>query len=279
MPVDSTSKRGSAKPTLSTALPGVDHRKRRRNRTTQSCLNCHTTKRACDRKRPCTRCTQLGLSGICVYEVDSATTSPDESSRLLNRVAELEGVVRELKNKPHPRWTDARAKDLLQSTLEATTSPPPLLGQSLPWADLLTIDSPRSSQYSTHTHSPASSPALSLAGLYPLEPPPPFLPSFHDTLWPGPSMGECCLNESVTYNMVVHLQSELRKAAAFMDSYHFRGPPCLLSSKIAELEAITRNALQNARQCSDPLGKVSIWDESGLPPYDDDSFMSWTKPV
>ncbi|KAF8207731.1 hypothetical protein K438DRAFT_1814127, partial [Mycena galopus ATCC 62051] len=38
-----------------------DHRKRRRNRTTQSCLNCHTSKRKCDRKRPCQRCIQLGL--------------------------------------------------------------------------------------------------------------------------------------------------------------------------------------------------------------------------
>jgi hypothetical protein len=60
----------------------ADHRKRRRNRTTQSCLNCHTSKRKvgicdfyrcpftsmpidnynqCDRKRPCQRCIQLGL--------------------------------------------------------------------------------------------------------------------------------------------------------------------------------------------------------------------------
>lgn len=54
-----------------------DPRKKRRNRTTQSCLNCHTSKRKCesapfnsrsalmflqgDRKRPCSRCIQLGL--------------------------------------------------------------------------------------------------------------------------------------------------------------------------------------------------------------------------
>ncbi|KAF5355136.1 hypothetical protein D9756_005337 [Leucocoprinus leucothites] len=86
----------------------VDHRKRRRNRTTQSCLNCHTSKRMCDRKRPaCARCTQLGLTGLCVYEVDDPnqrSDSQDESARLLKRVAELEGVIRELKNKPHPRW-------------------------------------------------------------------------------------------------------------------------------------------------------------------------------
>ncbi|GLB37466.1 putative GAL4-like Zn(II)2Cys6 (or C6 zinc) binuclear cluster DNA-binding domain [Lyophyllum shimeji] len=85
-----------------------DHRKRRRNRTTQSCLNCHTSKRMCDRKRPaCARCTQLGLTGLCVYEVDDPSQrsdSQDENARLLKRVAELEGVIRELKNKPHPRW-------------------------------------------------------------------------------------------------------------------------------------------------------------------------------
>ncbi|KAF9475765.1 hypothetical protein BDN70DRAFT_813518 [Pholiota conissans] len=95
----------------STPAPDGDHRKRRRNRTTQSCLNCHTSKRMCDRKRPaCARCTQLGLTGLCVYEVDDPsqrTDTQDESSRLLKRVAELEGVIRELKNKPHPRWVQS----------------------------------------------------------------------------------------------------------------------------------------------------------------------------
>jgi len=65
----------------------------------------------CDRKRPaCARCTQLGLTGLCVYEVDDPTQrteTQDESSRLIKRVAELEGVIRELKNKPHPRWVQA----------------------------------------------------------------------------------------------------------------------------------------------------------------------------
>ncbi|KAG1871515.1 hypothetical protein F4604DRAFT_1623404 [Suillus subluteus] len=87
-----------------------DHRKRRRNRTTQSCLNCHTSKRMCDRKRPCGRCTQLGLTGLCVYEVDDPSQRSevqDEGSRLRHRVAELEGVIRGLKNKPHPRWVQA----------------------------------------------------------------------------------------------------------------------------------------------------------------------------
>lgn len=64
----------------------------------------------CDRKRPCGRCTQLGLTGLCVYEVDDPNQRndlQDESSRLRKRVAELEGVIRELKNKPHPRWVQS----------------------------------------------------------------------------------------------------------------------------------------------------------------------------
>ncbi|KIJ61316.1 hypothetical protein HYDPIDRAFT_137903 [Hydnomerulius pinastri MD-312] len=103
-------KRTASEATSSNPAPEGDHRKRRRNRTTQSCLNCHTSKRMCDRKRPCGRCTQLGLTGLCVYEVDDPsqrTDVQDESSRLRKRVAELEGVIRELKNKPHPRWVQS----------------------------------------------------------------------------------------------------------------------------------------------------------------------------
>ncbi|KAH7885479.1 hypothetical protein F5I97DRAFT_1943722 [Phlebopus sp. FC_14] len=93
----------------------TDHRKRRRNRTTQSCLNCHTSKRKCDRKRPCQRCIQLGLTGLCVYEIDDPALrddpSIDEATRLRNRIAELESLVRELRGKPHPRWADANFRD------------------------------------------------------------------------------------------------------------------------------------------------------------------------
>ncbi|KAF8887160.1 hypothetical protein BD779DRAFT_1441158 [Infundibulicybe gibba] len=93
----------------------TDHRKRRRNRTTQSCLNCHTSKRKCDRKRPCQRCIQLGLTGLCVYEIDDPALrddpSVDESTRLRNRIAELESLVRELRGKPHPRWAESNFRD------------------------------------------------------------------------------------------------------------------------------------------------------------------------
>ncbi|KAI0250998.1 hypothetical protein BJV78DRAFT_1127239 [Lactifluus subvellereus] len=93
----------------------MDHRKRRRNRTTQSCLNCHTSKRKCDRKRPCQRCIQLGLTGLCVYEIDDPSIrddpNVDENTRFRNRIAELESLVRELRGKPHPRWAEANFCD------------------------------------------------------------------------------------------------------------------------------------------------------------------------
>ncbi|KAI0079491.1 hypothetical protein K474DRAFT_623551 [Panus rudis PR-1116 ss-1] len=93
----------------------LDVSRRRRNRTTQSCLNCHTSKRKCDRKRPCQRCIQLGLTGLCVYEVDDPALrddpNVDENTRLKNRIAELESLVRELRGKPHPRWADANFCD------------------------------------------------------------------------------------------------------------------------------------------------------------------------
>ncbi|KAL5525473.1 hypothetical protein ACEPAG_6809 [Sanghuangporus baumii] len=127
----------------------VDHRKRRRNRTTLSCLNCHGSKRmvccsaleflsisnhpksatgtlnivlhmlfssdsgfSAGRRRPaCGRCTKLGLSGTCVYEVDDINRrdpAQDEVLLLKNRIAELEGFIREFKRKPHPRTITRR---------------------------------------------------------------------------------------------------------------------------------------------------------------------------
>ncbi|KZT65846.1 hypothetical protein DAEQUDRAFT_768557 [Daedalea quercina L-15889] len=99
----------------------VDHRKRRRNRTTQSCLNCHTSKRK---------------TGLCVYEVDDPALRDDpnidETTRLRNRIAELESLVRELRGKPHPRWAepnycdgDANEKWHSRSSKRSATTPYP----------------------------------------------------------------------------------------------------------------------------------------------------------
>ncbi|TDL21369.1 hypothetical protein BD410DRAFT_684374, partial [Rickenella mellea] len=78
-----------------------DHRTRRRVRAIQSCLHCHTNKRKCDRKRPCQRCIQLGMTGLCIYEADDPDARHDpnvaETTKLQNRIAELEILVRELR--------------------------------------------------------------------------------------------------------------------------------------------------------------------------------------
>ncbi|KAJ3803000.1 hypothetical protein GGU11DRAFT_388648 [Lentinula aff. detonsa] len=117
MSTETTIKRKKGSSDKSKPQPALDgdHRKRSRNRCIRSCINCHASKRMCDRKRPaCARCTQLGLTGLCVYEVDDPnqrSNTQDESSRLLERVAELEGVIRELKNKPHPRWISSACSE------------------------------------------------------------------------------------------------------------------------------------------------------------------------
>ncbi|KAG2364892.1 hypothetical protein BDR07DRAFT_1450058 [Suillus spraguei] len=102
------------KRTTSEAKPTSDgdHRKRRRNRTTQSCLHCHTSKRMVLRPEASLWPLHAARSGLCVYEVDDPsqrTDVRDESLHLRQRVAELEGVIRELKNKPHPRWVQANS--------------------------------------------------------------------------------------------------------------------------------------------------------------------------
>ncbi|KAH7927151.1 hypothetical protein BV22DRAFT_1007589 [Leucogyrophana mollusca] len=150
-------KRTASEATASTPAPEGDHRKRRRNRTTQSCLNCHTSKRMCDRKRPCGRCTQLGLTGLCVYEVDDPSQRSDvqdEGSRLRKRVAELEGVIRELKNKPHPRWVQSGSspgEEFEKWHARAQSRPASDDSQSEP-PNLSVAPSPRSAEVSSESN-------------------------------------------------------------------------------------------------------------------------------
>ncbi|KAH9985993.1 hypothetical protein BJV74DRAFT_547151 [Russula compacta] len=76
-------------------------KKRRRNRITRSCLQCHASKRMCDRKRPCTRCAQHGITRFCVYEVDDPSKRLEavDMTHLQKHVDKLKGVVREHKSK------------------------------------------------------------------------------------------------------------------------------------------------------------------------------------
>ncbi|KAJ7698952.1 hypothetical protein B0H17DRAFT_316487 [Mycena rosella] len=247
-------------PKATSSTDGDDHRKRRRNRTTQSCLNCHTTKRMCDRKRPCSRCSQLGLvswpvfpyilshrgkikSGNCVYEVDDPDRGQqDESARLTNRIAELEGVIRELKNKPHPRWLAEQARPSTASD-KAHISPPSSGGPSTPNAPVWAF--PPASRYTPGIPFPSPAPALSpSSGNDSLE-------SLFSTLTAHMSLGRggtCgCLNEATCYNVVLELSLRLRKAADVLSRSprHSMNSACALNTYISELDTLVKNSLLN----------------------------------
>ncbi|KIO19372.1 hypothetical protein M407DRAFT_82876, partial [Tulasnella calospora MUT 4182] len=80
--------------------PNRNFRSKKRNRVMQSCVACHSQKRKCDRKRPCTRCTEHGIAGQCVYQLEDPAVrygpDQDELFRLRGRVRELEHTVRVL---------------------------------------------------------------------------------------------------------------------------------------------------------------------------------------
>ncbi|KAF7376200.1 hypothetical protein MSAN_00035100 [Mycena sanguinolenta] len=319
MPADSaTTKRKTTKAT--SEVSPDDHRKRRRNRTTQSCLNCHTTKRMCDRKRPCSRCTQLGLTGLCVYEVDNPSgksKDQDERSRLQTRIAELEGVIRKLKNKPHPRG-GASETNLLNSAVRSPASPSPSnsnaalhppIGDTA-WADILNWEPSESSpSSSSNTHSLPSTPSpllVSASRSHDLLPDQPwnYPAPAHDPRTPVLCN---CLNELVCYTTTLELASELRRVSAILSRSlnHCFGAPCALSTKIRELESLVVHALQDTTQLAwkaldiTPAVRVhacrpspdlrlreqpveiaswDVWDEdTGLPAYDN-SFMNWIPP-
>ncbi|KAJ7783241.1 hypothetical protein B0H16DRAFT_1496065 [Mycena metata] len=293
MPSDSTPAAKRRVKVAAEAPPG-DHRKRSRNRTTQSCVNCHQTKRACDRKRPCSRCIQFGLTGLCVYEVDDparkSTATEDETTRLQNRIAELEEVIRELKNKPHPRWTAPDAHDSSNNGFGFLQTPPrspassssylalklPVYAgpgatiQSLPtfgdlgWTDLLNWESSGSSD-SSYSRSPLSTPSPLLVpasrSLDFLAPP--ATATRHELPWlldvrgsqkaPSRLTACSCLNEPICYNTTAELASELRRATTVMarSLNHCFAAPCALGTKIHELETLVVNALRDARLCQD----------------------------
>ncbi|KAJ6534639.1 hypothetical protein DFH09DRAFT_119306 [Mycena vulgaris] len=294
----------SFKKTTTKATPaadGGDHRKRRRNRTTQSCLNCHTTKRMCDRKRPCSRCSQLGITGNCVYEVDdpSRQGKQDEGTRLINRIAELEGVVRELKNKPHPRWLAEQVRPPSGSP-ESRPSPPSSGGPSTPngpgWAFPSSAPGfPFPPQASSRAPSYDSDTLDSLfsayAGL-----------TDHMHIRRGGSCG--CLNEAACYNVVLELSLRLRKAADVLakSPSHSMSSGCALHAQISELDALVksvvtlsassmleadvsdRNTLLNAPSHSTGSSRLGFSpgpDKSAMPPavfdqqYANDTSFAW----
>ncbi|KAK0195704.1 hypothetical protein F5146DRAFT_1220409 [Armillaria mellea] len=278
----------------------VDHRKRwntfltpRRNRTTQSCLNCHTSKRMCDRKRPaCARCTQLGLTGLCVYEVDDPnqrSDTQDESSRLLKRVAELEGVIPEEQTaspvNPGPHDSTASYPSIPSSSAPVKHPASPT-SPTYPPSGRLRIDSSPSSQSSCFSASPIGTPSpiatpidefscspvaigssdgldlVSMFMSYPdMIPPDDALARHNLDHIQKTNSGHCgCLHEGINYRALLELSLRLRKAADVLarSPRHHPGSNCSLQRRVSELDA----------HASSSLGDVSC------PPDDTDTAVN-----
>ncbi|KAF8908516.1 hypothetical protein CPB84DRAFT_1766812 [Gymnopilus junonius] len=259
----------------SKAATELDHRKRPRNRTTQSCLSCHAAKRMCDRKRPaCSRCIQLGQTGYCAYEVDDpfqSMSADDETSRLLKRVAELEEVVRELKNKPrpHPRWL--RDSSFAPANIGEGTDP--LENQRAPPLSTNTSSSPGSSPISELGRLCDSSQADTFPSDFLNLPPSPISlspadnygsPQDYDLTFfmqnpvntdvaykqlsgGGPSLGHCgCMFDPATYQAMLELSLRLRKASDVLGhspTHRFGEGFCHLHQRILELDLLSMNTL------------------------------------
>ncbi|KAJ6519151.1 hypothetical protein C8R45DRAFT_851828 [Mycena sanguinolenta] len=298
------SPRNSSKITTSTE---GDHRKRRRNRTTQSCLNCHTTKRMCDRKRPtCSRCLQLGISANCVYEIDDPNrpankTKEDGGVRLMNRIAELEGVIRELKNKPRPaqaRSSSSPALSAMSPPHSGIATPPSSTGWSSPSPGYnssgqnLYLPSGMGTQQSALGYSRPSDSLASLMAAYADL-------TGHMSIRRG---GHCsCLNEASCYNAVLELSLRLRKAADVLarSPSHSSHSDCALNTHISELDNFAKNSLldipnydsslasgfsrgSSSGRVDPPSSPPNIFDQSyaenNNPVWnlgDSDNFMSW----
>ncbi|KAI8451127.1 hypothetical protein BY996DRAFT_4586403, partial [Phakopsora pachyrhizi] len=87
----------------------------------------------CNRARPCERCIGLGITGSCVYETEDPkvlekldlSNPACEVKRLRDRVAELEGVVRILKGRPHPKQHRNSASSASVDASSCAGSPTP----------------------------------------------------------------------------------------------------------------------------------------------------------
>ncbi|KAJ7158291.1 hypothetical protein C8R43DRAFT_995321 [Mycena crocata] len=266
----------------SKTLADGDHRKRRRTRCTQSCMNCHATKRMCDRKRPCSRCSQLGLSGTCVYEVDDPSRQGKQGDvRLMGRIAELEGVIRELKQKPHPRWLSEQ--DSASSTSDGSRSSP---SSGPPTPNVPVWAFPSSPRYNPPSGSPpqfppqASGPSsayrndawgslLSMyAGL-----------SEHMFIRKG---GKCgCLDEAACYKVVLDLSLRLRKAADVLARFpgHPNNSVCVMNTRISELDTLVKNLVLNFPNRSALSSDLGTDLPSISSTRENDDFMSWMGPA
>ncbi|KAJ7625560.1 hypothetical protein FB45DRAFT_921774 [Roridomyces roridus] len=215
----------------------------------------------------------MGQTGNCVYEVDDPTRQgkPDEG-RLKGRIAELEGVIRELKNKPHPRWLAE------QEGTSSDSSGSPQLSGTTPPLDLTQWDlaSPR---YQTPELGPplqampySNDPFESLLNMYTglAE-----HMSCHRTR--GGACG--CLTEAACYHVVLDLSLRLRKAVDVLSRSpgHSTNSACALHARILEVDTLVKNMLINVSSSRSTFSPGM--DSFGVPPNMFDHYFPQNNPT
>ncbi|KAE9389665.1 hypothetical protein BT96DRAFT_1003017 [Gymnopus androsaceus JB14] len=220
--------------------------KRRRNRPILSCLSCHTSKRMCDRKRPtCARCTEMGLTGHCVYEVDESSqhlNTQDRCSRLRNRVAELEGEIEELKNKQQhcSEWVSEHSDPGQHETADFLNQNPSSSSTSPSLRDL----SPSSTGLDFSTALAQDSRFVGYKDIMEMQ-------HHFDSISPESShhcnpMQQCiCVQDTSNYQTMLELSVRLRKAVTILAQHphHQAGRYCLLNQTLVELDTLTADSL------------------------------------
>ncbi|CAK5283247.1 unnamed protein product [Mycena citricolor] len=288
----------SQSPSSTSASRDGDHRKRRRNRTTHSCTSCHTSKRMCDRKRPCTRCTQLGVGAECTYQLNAVGISDEAEDKsreaaLLSRISDLERIVDELRRSS----SEQDKSGLLTPARSSDCSTPPSLPLSLQsdgWLADLTSTS--------LLKSPGSDSSQSVDSLAPI------FPQFHtggNFAHRGIPLHRApcdCLRETVCNRSVLELSLRLRRAADVLAASSLHMPGLLdgsLASPISALDdyakwvafaAAPRSTVlntilsQHADGCTEllcllllPLRSSSRTSQRGHPLGPDD-LMAWNPP-
>ncbi|CCM03581.1 uncharacterized protein FIBRA_05718 [Fibroporia radiculosa] len=196
-------------------------------------------------------------TGLCVYEVDdpsrktSSGEAQDERDRLQKRVAELESVIRELKNKPHPRWVagasaaSSAGESSARPSLSAISTDAIRASPPLPSA-------PKSSPTSTANCSPSHSNRNSVLLSSTVSP----YPSSHNSPFMGASTSHLPPSPSLADSSPLDTPSPLSLSSA-VEPQHLSGGSCLQSDY--DLSSMFTTCSTDKLAGEDPLFN-EIWD-------------------
>ncbi|KAE9407343.1 hypothetical protein BT96DRAFT_986640 [Gymnopus androsaceus JB14] len=235
------------------------------------------------KKRPtCARCTELGLIGQCVYEIDEFNrhlSIQDQHSELNNRVGQLEAEIEGL-NEHGSQWLSEPSSSVRYGGDVNTLIAPPPSFPSSATTTLRDSISTFSMSLSSHTGIKADTGATSIGLSSILPQSPDFIDyeastdmhqqfssveainSRHHNM-----MQPCdCVRDASNYQTMLELSLRLRKAAGILGQYpaHQAGSYCLLHQTLLELDALTTDTLSSV---DSPHRPVSSYHQTPtLPP-------------